>query len=110
MADLTRQIIARWDDSDPKYVPLLKEGGITAVLGQPTPEFAQACKLAGVTTITPKQLQFLNVDEIGRAAPDRPVALTNGLWPGVSREPSVAGRGDETVVPSSAGRHRFPHC
>src|SRR5208337_1471449 len=43
---------------------------------------------AGLKVQTLAEVQFLSLESINRASPKVLVALTNGLWPGVSRGPS----------------------
>jgi hypothetical protein len=86
--DLSTEIAVRWRDCDPKLVPLLKEGGITTVLLQnPDQAFEAACRKAGLKVEALADIQFLPLDSAGHAAPNARVALTNGIWPGVSRGP-----------------------
>ena len=70
--DFTRQILAR--------APLLPDPAITEV--------------------SEADVQLLNLKSLDQAPPDKPAALTGILWPGVSRGPNVAGRGDETASAS----------
>jgi len=85
---LPSEVVVRWNDSHAKYVPLLKEGGITTVLvaGRDA-AFEAACRQAGMKVEAQADIQFLSLDSMSRAAPNAKVALTNGLWPGVSRGP-----------------------
>jgi len=88
--DLSTEIAVRWDDCDPKYVSLLKSGGITTVLLQNRNEaFEAACREAGLKAEALADIQFLPLDSIVGAAPNARVALTNGIWPGVSRGPRL---------------------
>lgn len=85
----------RWDDVDPGYAPLLKEGGATAVLlPRPDEPFSRACHQAGLEPVLPDQLQFLDLHEIDRAPPSPPTVLKAGMWPGISRGPNVEGWGE----------------
>jgi hypothetical protein len=90
--DPARDLIARWPDPRPGDIPLLKSVGIGAMVtaGAP-PEFARA----GIEAVS---LPALPLGEFSRAA--GPAALREGLWPGVTRAPGVAGRGDETASAS----------
>jgi len=45
-------------------------------------------------------LQFLKAAQLASARPGTPVALAEGDWPGVAREPAVTRRGDETASAS----------
>jgi hypothetical protein len=87
--DLSSEVAVRWNDCDAKFVPLLKEGGITTVLLPYRNEvFETACREAGLEVRALEEVQFVSLESINRAAPKALVALTNGLWPGVSRGPS----------------------
>lgn len=78
--DLSREIVARGDLLDAKLAALFERAGIGALP-------------AG-------EAQILPAAELGRAAPGKPVALKEGLWPGISRGPNVEGRGDEVASAS----------
>ena len=87
--DLSSEVAVRWNDCDAKLVPLLKEGGITTVLLPSRNEaFETACRKAGLKVQALAEVQFLSFESINSAPPGALVALTNGLWPGVSRGPS----------------------
>jgi hypothetical protein len=87
--DLSLEVAVRWNDCDAKFIPLLKEGGVTTVLMPSRNEvFERACREAGVKVQALGEIQFLPLGSINRAPPTARVALTNGLWPGVSRGPS----------------------
>ena len=99
--DLAREIIARWPDPDPSHVSLLREGGVTAVLASgPTESFARACREAGLNLLGANDVRFAALAELERSPADAPVALTDGLWAGVTRGPNAPGRGDETASAS----------
>jgi len=84
--DLSLEVAVRWSDCEAKFVPLLKEGGITAVLLPHRDDVSEtACKEAGLKVRALEEVQFLSIESINRASPKALVALTNGLWPGVSR-------------------------
>ena len=78
--DLSRRIAARWSEPDARHLPLLKQ--------------------AGIDTLDAGQISFLSLAEIERAPASQTVALKDGLWPGITRPPKVAGRGDETASAS----------
>lgn len=78
--DLSRRIAARWSEPDGRQLPLLKQ--------------------AGIDPLDARQMSFLNLAEIERAPAGQTVALKDGLWPGVTRPPNVADRGDETASAS----------
>ncbi len=83
-----RDIVLRWEDQDPALVPLLGEGGITAVLASaPRSEFRQACEAAGIQVAPLDSLAVSGVDGL-RKLGDRAGAFGSGLWPGVSAGPS----------------------
>jgi hypothetical protein len=87
--DLSAEVIVRWSDCDAKFVPLLKEGGITTVLLPSRNEvFETACRRAGLKVVPLEAVQFLSLESIDKTAPDAAVALSSGQWPGVSRGPS----------------------
>jgi hypothetical protein len=88
--DLSAEIAVRWSECDPKFVSLLKAGGITTVLASNRNEaFEAACQRAGLKVGALADIQFLQLNLIGAAASNRTVALTNGIWPGVSRGPRL---------------------
>jgi hypothetical protein len=87
--DLSSEVAIRWNDCDVKFIPLLKEGGITTVLLPHRDEvFETACREAGLKVQAPEEIQFVSLESINRASPKALVALSDGLWPGVSRGPS----------------------
>jgi hypothetical protein len=97
--DLANGLIARWNDPDPKHVELLRQAGIEGiVLDAPAPEFSTACSAAGVQTLQANRIEFLPLKDLRESA--KPVALLEGSWPGVVRDPNVSGRGDETASAS----------
>src|SRR5947209_18008287 len=81
--DLLRETVIRWNDPDPKYVPLLREGGITAVLIAPNESFEKACTAARIQVIHESDVQFLRFVDAAKAAASAPVVFQAGLWPGV---------------------------
>jgi len=84
--DLSSEVAVRWNDCDAKFVPLLKEGGITTVLLASRNEvFETACREAGLKVRALEEIQFFSLESINRASPKALVALTEGLWPGVGR-------------------------
>ncbi|MGH9631188.1 MAG: hypothetical protein ACRD7E_23030, partial [Bryobacteraceae bacterium] len=99
--DLSKDLVLRWDNPDPAHVALFKKAGVTAVLPSVVDEpFSQACSTAGIATLAPSELQFLELNKLSSAKPGANVVLTNGLWPGISRPAPVKGRGDETASAS----------
>ena len=100
--DLSSEVVMRWSDCDAKYVPLLKEGGITAVLLPDRNEVFEAdCRKEGLKVQLLEEVQLLSLDAVDRASPKATVALTNGLWPGVSRGESQ-GQDDFTASATQA--------
>src|SRR5689334_785616 len=99
--DLASALITRWDNPDPSHVTLLRQVGIEAVvLSAAEPRFSRSCEAAGISTMLADDLQWLALNDCGAACPAKPVVLTEGSWPGVARDPAVAGRGDETASAS----------
>jgi hypothetical protein len=89
--DLTNEVVLRWSDPDPKYAPLLKEGGITVAWGDAADGFRDACAAAGIRTVSAGDIPTVTLEEMDRAAPGAPVAVSTGLWPGVrARDAAVA--------------------
>jgi hypothetical protein len=79
----------------------LQEAAVNGViLPSPNEEFARACKAAGIESLTEDQIQFVGLKQLASATSGKPVALTEGEWPGVSRGPNVEGRGDEVASAS----------
>jgi len=90
--DLTREIVVRWGDPDPRHVPLLVEGGITAVIAAAGAGMQEACARAGIGFIPVEQVRLLELREAVKARPEAYALVKAGLWPGVHRsDPSVAG-------------------
>ena len=73
-------------------MPLLRDGGITAVLTpSPNEAFHKACSDAGIQVAEEANVQFVKLADARRVKPGAPVAFVGGLWPGVQRpDPSVA--------------------
>ena len=100
-ADFARDVIARWSDPDPKYVPLLRQGGVTAVVTEGAPDvFASACQQAGIKIVPAANVRTAGYAEWSDAPASGTLALKDGLWPGITQEPTVDGRGDETASAS----------
>jgi hypothetical protein len=99
--DLNRDLVVRWDAPETAHVPLLKQVGASAVVAAgDKPGFAEACATAGLSLLRPSDFQFLAAGEWSKANAAPPAALTNGIWPGIGKLPSVEGRGDETASAS----------
>lgn len=81
--DLLRQTVIRWNDPDPQYVPLLREGGITTVISPPHEGFEKACEAARLQVIHESDVQFVALPDAAKARPETPVVFRSGLWPGV---------------------------
>jgi hypothetical protein len=89
--DLANEVVIRWDDPDPKYAPLLKEGGITVAWASLNDAFQKACSAVGVKIVSNGDIQSLGMEELERAKPGVPVAVRTGMWPGVrGRDEAVA--------------------
>jgi hypothetical protein len=99
--DLVRGLISRWPQPDPKHVPLLKQAAIDAVmLEQPDAAFSQACQAAGIETVLAGDWDWLDAKGLAGPRSGKPLALKEGAWPGVAKEPVTPGRGDETASAS----------
>ena len=81
--DLLRQTVIRWNDPDPQYMPLLHEGGITAVLTSPNEGFEKACAAVGIEVVHESDVQFIGLADAAKAGSGSPVIFRAGLWPGV---------------------------
>lgn len=100
--DLSRQVVLRWNEADPKHASLLQEAAINSVLlATPNDAFASACRAVGIETFAEDQVQFLELKELSKAAPGKPVALTEGQWPGISRGPNAERSADEVASASN---------
>ena len=81
--DLLRQTVIRWNDPDPQYVPLLREGGITAVLSPPHEPFEKACSAAGIQVVHEADVRIVPLADAPKTSAGSPVVFRAGLWPGV---------------------------
>jgi hypothetical protein len=81
--DLLRQTVIRWNDPDPRYVPLLLDGGITAVLTSPNERFENACAAAHIQVVHEDEVRFAGLADASKADSSRAVVFRAGLWPGV---------------------------
>jgi len=81
--DFFRQTVIRWNDPNPKYVPLLREGGITAVLTSPDEDFEKACAAAHIQVVHEDEVRFVSLADASKADSSRAVVFRTGLWPGV---------------------------
>jgi len=85
-ADPIRSLLVRWPEGEPAHAELLHDAGIEFVVeDSPPPAFAEALGKAGIGVVSPSALGSV---------------VKDGLWPGISREPNVEGRGDETASAS----------
>jgi hypothetical protein len=64
-------------------VPLLREGGITAVLTAANEAFEKACAAANIRVIHRNEVRFLPLADAAKAGPGSPVVFQAGVWPGV---------------------------
>ena len=93
--DFRSDLIIRWPDPQPSHITLLKQAGIQAVvLAKPEPAFA-----AAFATVPEADLRAFPLNQLP-ANPGPYAALSSGLWPGISREPSISGPNVETVSAS----------
>jgi hypothetical protein len=88
--DLLRQTVIRWKDPDPKLVPLLRDGGITTVLGAPDETFEKACAAADIQVVHESEVRFLTPADAAKSSPGAPVVFRSGLWPGVHTQSQTA--------------------
>jgi hypothetical protein len=88
--DLLRQTAIRWKDPDPKFVPLLRDGGITAVLIAPDEAFEKACAAAGIQVVHEGDVRFVSPADAAKADSGQPLIFRAGLWPGVHTQSQVA--------------------
>lgn len=86
---LTGEIAIRWQDLDPRHVPLLQEGGITAVVAKADAVFEQACRAAQIRVFPEASLRQVDLEEVGRVTPENLIVVRSGLWPG-TRNPDPA--------------------
>jgi hypothetical protein len=89
--DLANEVVIRWNDPDPKHASLLRDGGITVTWGSTSEAFQQACSAHGIRALSVDDIHTRGSDELDRATPGMPVAITAGLWPGIrGRDAAVA--------------------
>jgi hypothetical protein len=97
--DLSSSPLIRWPDADPSHVALMKQAGVTAVvLDAPNEAFSQACSAASIGVLPASHFRFVKVTDLEGSGSN--TVLTDGNWPGVTRPPTVDGRGDETASAS----------
>jgi hypothetical protein len=86
--DLTGETAVRWAEPDAAHLPLLKEGGITAVVAAPNAGFEKACVASGIRFVSERQVRLLGIHEAGKAQPGEIGLIKTGLWPG-TRNPQA---------------------
>ncbi len=97
--DWKRDVVLRWEDQDVALAPLLREGGITAVLArEPREPFRHACQAAGIRVEPTDTLAISDLEGLRRPGA-KPGAFGSGLWPGVSAGPTA-----EDITAASASR------
>ena len=86
--DFRTDFLIRWPDPQPSHIPLLKQAGVqAAILSKPEPAFANA----GLATLIESDLKTFPLSQLPATTDPGPyAALTTGLWPGISREPTTA--------------------
>ena len=95
--DLLRQTAIRWNDPDPRYVPLLREGGITAVLSPANESFEKACAAAHIEVVHASDVQFVGLLDTAKIAPGGAVIFQTGLWPGVHTPEAAVASATSTI-------------
>ena len=94
--DFHSDLIIRWHDPEPAHIPLMKQVGIqAAILPKPDPAFSSA----GIATVTEAELKTFPLPQLP-IDPGPYAALATGLWPGIRREPSAAGKDVEVASAS----------
>jgi hypothetical protein len=88
LLDLTRETAVRWAEPDAAHVPLLKEGGITAVVAASNEGFEKACVASGIRSVSERQVRLLGITEAGKSQPGEIGLIKTGLWPG-TRNPQA---------------------
>ena len=87
--DLSRDIVLRWPDQDPAMAGLLREGAVDVVLvDEPKDAFRQACQDGGIRLAPASELKASGLSGFRNAAGAQ-AALSEGVWPGIGRGPSV---------------------
>jgi len=84
--DLGRDIVFRGDGAGERLLERFRQAGAAAVVfAAPDAGQQDACRKLGLEVLWARELQFLSWQQVGRAKPETPVVLTEGLWPGVAR-------------------------
>ncbi len=99
--NLARELVVRWEDPEARHVPLLREGGVTAVVAKdPPPDFVDACARAGIQARPVTGLQFVSLEELEGVGPTASAILIHGRWPGASPPPDARGQDMEVASAS----------
>ena len=101
--DLTGETAVRWAEPGAAHLPLLKEGGITAVVAAPNAGFERACAASGIRFISERHVRLLGINEAGKAQPGEIGLIKTGLWPG-TRNPQA------TVASATRGLWMDQNC
>ncbi len=101
--DLTRETAVRWAEPDAAHLPLLKQGGVTAVVAAPDAGFEKACAGSGIRFVSERQVRLLGIGEAGKAQPGEIGLIKTGLWPG-TRNPQA------TVASATRGLWMDQNC
>ncbi len=102
--EILQETVIRWSDPDPKHVPLLRDGGITAVVAKRNAAFEKACSDAGIKTLAEDTVELRDTKDIGGVPAGKLVAARDGLWPGVRGNTAGAGATRTPWVDSNAYR------
>lgn len=99
MIDYRNDVIARWPGPRPEHVPVLRDGGVRAVVvDTPIPEFENA----GITQLRESDLKTFTVETLPPAsAPPLVINLAAGRWPGIGREAVRDGNAANTLASAS---------
>ena len=101
--DFRKDLILRWPDPQPAHVSVLKRAGIQAVLlRQPNADFSQACRNAGIDTAPEASMKTVKLNQLPIQDPGSYVALSTGLWPGVSRGAAKPNSPDDETASASS--------
>ena len=99
--DLGRDIVFRGDGAAEGLLERFRQAGAAAVVfAAPGAGQQDACRKLGIEALSERELQFLSWQQVGRAKPETPVVLAEGLWPGVARGGGDRSR-DEEVASAS---------
>jgi len=98
-ADLSRDLVFRFTAARPGMIPRLKQAGIFYVVAGGAPAFESACRAEGLIVLPESGFAFAEWNDSAGDFGGRTLALTDGLWPGISRGGS---RGSEFDVASAS--------